>query len=149
VLGAAGIRVLPIARQTNDVGGTAASGQVHGAANALDLIKTFGEQCSGFRPPARSLMIGSFTAWSRSSASWGYTSERLRLIRGLGELSGIAGWILNAWIVEAPICREGDESRPPSAARRNRLGHEVHVDRRRGAIRKRYLGVAGASPVGD
>jgi hypothetical protein len=37
------IRVLPIARQTNHVGGSTASGFADGSANALDLLATFGE----------------------------------------------------------------------------------------------------------
>jgi hypothetical protein len=43
VLGAANVRVLPIARQTLNVGGTLAQGQADGAANAADLLATFGE----------------------------------------------------------------------------------------------------------
>lgn len=43
VLAAAGIRVLPVARQTNHVGGDLASGTSDGAANARDLVETFGE----------------------------------------------------------------------------------------------------------
>ncbi len=43
VLASNGIRVLPIARQTNDVGGTRADGQREGLANASDVIATFGE----------------------------------------------------------------------------------------------------------
>jgi|SRR5580704_9140814 hypothetical protein len=44
ILAISGIRVLPIARQTNHVGGTAATGQADGAANGFDLLKTFGEK---------------------------------------------------------------------------------------------------------
>ena len=43
VLAAHGIRVLPIARQTNDVDGTFADGQREGMANAVDLVTTFDE----------------------------------------------------------------------------------------------------------
>jgi hypothetical protein len=43
VLAAHHIRVLPIARQTNDVGGSLADGQREGLANASDVIATFGE----------------------------------------------------------------------------------------------------------
>jgi hypothetical protein len=42
-LRAAGIRVLPIARQTNRVAGTAAMGEEDGQKNAADLVATFGE----------------------------------------------------------------------------------------------------------
>ena len=42
ILAAAGIRVLPIARQTNDVGGDAPTGYRDGALNASDIIATFG-----------------------------------------------------------------------------------------------------------
>jgi hypothetical protein len=38
-----GIRVLPIARQTNRVGGTAADGEADGKANAEDIVATFRE----------------------------------------------------------------------------------------------------------
>lgn len=43
VLAANNIRVLPIARQTNDVGGAAAQGRDEGLANGRDLIATFNE----------------------------------------------------------------------------------------------------------
>jgi hypothetical protein len=43
VLAPANIRVLPIARQTNKVGGTLAQGVADGQANAADLLATFGE----------------------------------------------------------------------------------------------------------
>jgi hypothetical protein len=43
VLAAHGIRVLPIARQTDDVGGSFGDGQREGMANASDVIATFGE----------------------------------------------------------------------------------------------------------
>ncbi len=43
VLAAHNIRVLPIARQTNNVGGGVAAGQRDGLANASDVIDTFGE----------------------------------------------------------------------------------------------------------
>jgi hypothetical protein len=43
VLLAHGIRVLPIARQTNNVGGSLADGQRDGLANASDVLDTFGE----------------------------------------------------------------------------------------------------------
>ena len=42
VLAARGIRVLPIARQTNHVGGSHGDGFADGRANALDLLATFG-----------------------------------------------------------------------------------------------------------
>jgi hypothetical protein len=42
ILASAGIRVLPIARQTNDVSGGAPLGFRDGGANAADLIATFG-----------------------------------------------------------------------------------------------------------
>ncbi len=42
VLNKAGIRLLPIARQTENVGGSAAQGATDGAANARDFIITFG-----------------------------------------------------------------------------------------------------------
>lgn len=41
-LHAAGIRVLPIARQTSNVGGSFAQGQADGAANAKDIFASFG-----------------------------------------------------------------------------------------------------------
>jgi hypothetical protein len=41
-LRAAGIRVLPIARQTNHVAGSEAEGQTDGCENAADLVATFG-----------------------------------------------------------------------------------------------------------
>lgn len=43
VLAARNIRVLPVARQTNDVGGTRAQGRAEGLANGTDLLATFGE----------------------------------------------------------------------------------------------------------
>jgi len=43
VLRAHGIRVLPIARQTNRVGGTEAEGESDGLANGRDIVATFGE----------------------------------------------------------------------------------------------------------
>jgi hypothetical protein len=43
VLAPAGIRVLPIARQTNKVGGSRAEGVADGLANGSDVIETFGE----------------------------------------------------------------------------------------------------------
>jgi hypothetical protein len=43
VLAANNIRVLPIARQTNNVSGSGATGFSDGTANAADLIATFGE----------------------------------------------------------------------------------------------------------
>ena len=43
VLSSAGIRVLPIARQTNDVGGKLEDGQREGLANATDIVETFGD----------------------------------------------------------------------------------------------------------
>jgi hypothetical protein len=43
VLAAHDIRVLPIARQTNNVGGSLADGQRDGLLNASDVIDTFGE----------------------------------------------------------------------------------------------------------
>ncbi|HUA99537.1 MAG TPA: hypothetical protein VMA34_14500 [Terracidiphilus sp.] len=42
MLNAAGIRVLPVARQTQNVSGSAAQGTADGAANARDFIVTFG-----------------------------------------------------------------------------------------------------------
>jgi hypothetical protein len=42
ILRAHGIRVLPIARQTNKVGGTRADGQSDGQSNGADLLATFG-----------------------------------------------------------------------------------------------------------
>lgn len=42
ILAAAGIPVLPIARQTNEVGGAGTTGFGDGSANATDLIATFG-----------------------------------------------------------------------------------------------------------
>ena len=42
LLNAAGIRVLPVARQTENVGASAAQGAADGAANARDFIVTFG-----------------------------------------------------------------------------------------------------------
>jgi hypothetical protein len=42
ILAARNIRVLPIARQTNHVGGTRATGYADGVANAADLVATFG-----------------------------------------------------------------------------------------------------------
>jgi hypothetical protein len=42
LLNAAGIRVLPVARQTAHVGGNQSQGQADGAANAQDFIDTFG-----------------------------------------------------------------------------------------------------------
>jgi hypothetical protein len=44
ILAPRGIRVLPIARQTNDVSGDSATGFNDGAANADDLIATFGAE---------------------------------------------------------------------------------------------------------
>jgi hypothetical protein len=43
VLAQNNIRVLPIARQTNNVGGDNPTGQSDGAANGADIIETFGE----------------------------------------------------------------------------------------------------------
>jgi hypothetical protein len=43
ILAAKGIRVLPVARQTNDVSGDRGDGFTDGAANARDLIAPFGE----------------------------------------------------------------------------------------------------------
>jgi hypothetical protein len=43
ILAAKGIRVLPIARQTNNVSGTGATGYSDGAANGTDLVASFGE----------------------------------------------------------------------------------------------------------
>ncbi len=42
VLAAAGIRLLPVARQTRRVGGTRAQGAADGALNAADYVETFG-----------------------------------------------------------------------------------------------------------
>src|SRR5579859_4663703 len=43
ILAARGIRVLPVARQTNDVSRDRGAGFTDGVANARDLIATFGE----------------------------------------------------------------------------------------------------------
>jgi len=50
ILEAAGIRVLPIARQTNNVSGDAPSGYRDGGLNASDLIATFGEDLLASMP---------------------------------------------------------------------------------------------------
>jgi len=55
---------------------------------------------------------------------------------------------LDGRIVVAAVCGDGDESLPAPAACGYRFGHEIHIDRRRGAIRKGQCHVAGARAVG-
>jgi len=113
VLAAAGIRVLPIARQTNDVGGTEASGQADGAANALDLIKTFREQyladqCGAVmvfldvEGSGRSRMSADYyTGWAAGlGAASAYTHVRTLRLRPPGR------------------CRDVDRARPRHCERR-------------------------------
>jgi len=57
VLAANGIRVLPIARQTNDVGGDGATGCRDGSANGADLVATFGEDYLATQGPGLCIFL--------------------------------------------------------------------------------------------
>jgi hypothetical protein len=78
-LNAAGIRVLPVARQTLNVNGTAAQGSADAAANAADLLDTFGADYLATLgnvffmfldvEGVPSLSAGYYTAWAQTLAA--------------------------------------------------------------------------------
>jgi hypothetical protein len=88
----AGIRVLPIARQTKRVGGTEADGSVDAAANAEDILVTFGADYLASQggeffvfldvEGAPSLSAAYWTGWTQTLAahSADVTDDRVRLL---------------------------------------------------------------------
>ncbi len=80
VLAQAHVRLLPIARQTNHVGGSSAEGAADGAANAQDFIDTFGQSVltaqggeflmfldvEGSSPQNPSLSLDYYTGWAQN-----------------------------------------------------------------------------------